>query len=365
MAKILVYGAGPLGSLFAARLQQGGNDVSILARGRRLAELREHGIVLVDLQTEEETVTRVSVVEELAPDDAYDLVLVIMRKNHALQILPVLAANRRTPNVLFLMNNAAGPGALVEALGQERVLIGFPSSAGYREGHTVHCLTGTEEDKAYVPFGEVDGRITGRTQQVARILESAPGFGAQIRTDMDTWQKYHVALLFPTLVPALRAAGVDNYRLARTRDLVVLAVRAVREAFSVLRSLGLPVTPPKFRIINWLPEPLLVLLVRRLLANPLMETALVKHAEAAHDEVQHLIGEFMTLARTTSVPTPAIDRLLRYYQPGAPEVPDGSAEIPLHWGGLLAALGALTILAVACVRLARWLGGSRRRHISS
>ena len=52
------------------------------------------------------------------PDDAYDLVLVIMRKNHALQILPVLAANRHTPNVLFLMNNAAGPSALVDALGK-------------------------------------------------------------------------------------------------------------------------------------------------------------------------------------------------------------------------------------------------------
>ena len=360
MAKVLVYGSGPLGSLFAARLRQGGNDVSILARGRRLAELREHGIVLVDVQTKEETVTRVRVVEELAPDDAYDLVLVIMRKNHALQILPVLAASRHTPNVLFLMNNAAGPGALVEALGQERVLIGFPNSAGYREGHIVHCLTGTEEDKAYVPFGEVDGRITDRTEQVARILESAPGFGAQVRTDMDTWLKYHVALLFPSLAPAMYAAGVDNYRLARTRDLVVLAVRAMREAFSVLRSLGLPVTPSKFNIINWLPEPILVLFLRRLLANPLMETALVKHAEAARDEVQHLIGEFMALARTTSVPTPTIDRLLRYYEPGAPQVADGSAEIPLRWGGLLAALGAVALLAVGCVGLARLLGTKRR-----
>jgi ketopantoate reductase len=199
-----------------------------LARGQRLAELRKHGIVWVDVQTEEETVTRVSVVEGLAPDDAYDLVLVIMRKNHALQILPVLAANRRTPNVLFLMNNAAGPEAFIEALGQERVLIGFPNSAGYRAGHCVHCLTGTEDDKAYVPFGEVDGRITDRTREVAHILESAPGFGAEIRTDMDTWLKYHVALLFPSLAPALRAAGTDNYRLARTRDLVVLAVRAMR-----------------------------------------------------------------------------------------------------------------------------------------
>jgi 2-dehydropantoate 2-reductase len=255
MAKVLVCGAGPLGSLFAARLQQGGNHVSILARGPRLAELREHGVVVVDVLTEERTVTRVDVVERLAPDDAYDLVLVIMRKNHALQILPALAANRHTPNVLFLMNNAAGPGELVDALGQERVLIGFPGSAGYREGYAVHCLTGTEDDVADVPFGEVDGRITARTREVARILASAPGLGAEIRTDMDAWLKFHVALLFPSLAPALYAAGVDNYRLARTRDLVVLAVRAVREGFRVLRARGLPVTPSELKVISGCPNP--------------------------------------------------------------------------------------------------------------
>jgi 2-dehydropantoate 2-reductase len=353
MAKILVYGSGPLGSLFAARLQQGGNDVSILARGERLAQLREHGIVLVDVQTEVQTVTSVNVIDELRPDDAYDLVLVIMRKNHALLILPVLAANLHTPNVLFLMNNAAGPEALVEALGQDRVLVGFPGSAGYREGHVIHCLAGTEEDKASVPFGEVDGRITARTLEVARILESAPGFGAEIRSDMDVWLKYHVALLFPSLAPALRAAAVDNYRLARTRDLVVLAVRAMREGFRVLRSLGLPVTPRKFAVIQWLPEPILVLMVRRLLANPLMETALVKHAEAARSEVEQLIEEFMTLARTTSVPTPTIDHLLHFYDADAPTVPDGSARIPLRWGGMLAMVGGLALLVAGVVALGR------------
>ena len=359
MTKILVYGAGPLGSLFAARLQQGGNEVSILARGQRLAELREYGIELVDVLTEEQTVTRVNVVDRLAADDAYDLVLVIMRKNHALQILPVLAANKHTPNVLFLMNSAAGPGALVDALGQERVLTGFPGSAGYHEGHAVHCLTGTEDDEAYVLLGEVDGRITERTREVARILDSAPGFGAEIRTDMDAWLKYHVALLFPSLAPALRAAGVDNYRLSRTRDLVVLATRAMREGFRVLHSLGLPVTPSKFKVIEWLPEPILVLLVQRLLANPLMETALVKHAEAARSEVEHLIDEFMTLASTTSVPTPTIERLLEYYEPDAPQVPDGSAEIPLRWSGLVVAVGALATLATGGVLLAKWLLGRR------
>jgi ketopantoate reductase len=361
MSKILVYGAGPLGSLFAARLQEGGNDVSILARGQRLDDLRQHGIVLVDAQTKAKTVTGVNVVEALAPDDAYDLVLVIMRKNHVLDILPILAANRRTPNILFLSNNAAGPDAYVEALGKERVLIGFPNSAGYREGHVVHCLSGTEDDPAFVPFGEVDGRITERTRRVADIIESASGFGAEVRTDMDAWLKYHVALLFPSLAPALYAAGVDNYRLARTRDLVVLAIRAIREGFRVLHSLGLPVAPSKLRVIEWLPEPILVLLAQRLLANPLMETALVKHAEAARSEVQHLISEFMALARATPVPTPTIDLLLRYYEPDAPKVPDGSAEIPLRWGGMLVTLGALALLITGGVLLARRLFDTKQQ----
>jgi len=354
-AKILVYGTGPLGSLFATQLQEGGNDVSILARGQRLADLREHGIVLAEFKTKQRTVTRVNVVEELAPDDAYDLVLVIMRKNHALQILPVLAANEHTPNVLFLMNNAAGPGELVEALGRERVLVGFPNAAGYREGHVVHCLAGTEEDPALVPFGEVDGHITARTQRVARILESAPGFGAEIRTDMDAWLKYHVALLMPSLAPALYAAGTDNYRLARTRDLVVLTIRAIREGFRVLRALGLPVTPSKYGIFEWVPEPILVLVLQRLISNEMMEVAMVRHANAARDEVKHLADEFLALARATPVPTPTIDRLYPHLDPDTPLVPEGSAEIPLKWGGVLVGAGVLAVVLVRGVLLVRRL----------
>jgi ketopantoate reductase len=360
-AKILVYGAGPLGSIFAARLQEGGNDVSLLARGQRLADLREHGIVLHDVNTSQQTVTQATIVEDLAPDDAYDLVLVIMRKNHALKILPVLAANQHTPNVLFLMNNGAGPGELTEALGPERVLIGFPNSAGYREGHVVHCLAGTEEDKATIPFGEVGGRITARTRQVARILESAVGYDTEIRTDMDAWLKTHVALLFPSLGPALYAAGTDNYRLARTRDAVVLAIRAIREGFRVLRALDVPITPPNLKRFDRLPEPVLVALLQRMLAHEKMEIALAKHANAARDEVKHLADEFLALARTTSVPTRAIDRLYPYLDPDTPLMTEGSADIPLKWGGMLAGLGVLAGAVTGLILLVNRLSGKKRR----
>jgi ketopantoate reductase len=340
--KILVYGAGPLGSLFAARLHEGGNDVSLLSRGKRLDDLRQHGIVLKDFYTKKETVTHVNIVEALAPEDAYDLVLVIMRKNHALKILPILGANRHTPNVLFLTNNAAGPDELIQALGKERVLVGFPGAAGYFEGHRIHCISGTEEEKAPVPFGEVDGQISERTKWVASVLETAPGVAAQIRTDMDAWSKTHVALLFPSLGPALYAAGTDNFRLSQTRDLLILAIRAIREGFQVLHALHVPIVPRKMKIFEWIPEPILLLFLRRFTTHEAMQIALVGHANAARSEIQHLADEFLVLARMTSVPTPAIDRLYPYLDPATPSMPEGSKEIPLHWGGLLA---CITVLA--------------------
>jgi 2-dehydropantoate 2-reductase len=334
--KILVYGAGPLGSLFAARLRQGGNDVSLLARGKRLSDLREYGIVLKDFYTKQETVTHVNIVERLLPEDVYDLVLVIMRKNHALEILPILAANQHTPNVLFLMNNAAGPEAFVHALGKERVLVGFPNSAGYFDGYKIHCIAGQVEDKAAVLFGEVDGSITERTKWVASVFESMPGYEAEIRTDMDAWHKTHVALLFPSIGPALYAAGTDNFRFSRTRDLLVLAIRAIREGFQVLHALDVPIIPGKMKIFELIPEPFLVLFLRRFITHPAMKIALVGHANAARNEAQHLADEFLVLARSTSIPTPAIDRLYPYFNPETPLMPERSKEIPLRWGGLVA-----------------------------
>lgn len=346
---ILVYGAGPLGSVFAAKLHQGGHAVSLLARGQRLADLREHGVVIHNLTNDEWVTARVNVVERLAPEDVYDVIMVIMRKNNALDILPILAANTGTPTIMFLMNNAAGPEPFIAAVGRERVLVGFPASAGYREGHVVHCLTGTEAEPYPIPFGEVDGRITERTQRIAAIFNATPGFQADVRADMDAWHKYHVALLMPSLAPALYACGTDRRRLLRTRDALVLAIRAVREGFRVLRAKGLPLTPDSLRLFAWLPEPLLVWFLRKRFADERMEVAMVRHANAARDEIKHLTDEFLALAHTTPILTPNIDRLYPYLDPATPLLPDGSQEIPLDWrgvwllGGALAALGAAVV----------------------
>jgi ketopantoate reductase len=350
--KILVYGAGPLGSLLASRLHDAGHDVSLLARGRRLADLREYGNVLVDTETGKQTVTRPNVIERLDPQDAYDLVLVVMRKNRALEILPILAANKHTPNILFLMNNAAGPDALVQALGKERVMMGFPMAAGFRRGHVIHYLAGGGPGKpARIPIGEADGGIRSRTRVVAAVLGTMEGVEAEIRTDMDAWLKTHVALLMPSLAPAMRAAGRDNVRMAHTRDAIVLAIRAIREGFRVLRKLGYPIVPSSTWMFRWLPEPILVWGFRKQLPDPRMRTAMLEHADAAQDEIRHLAGEFDALIRRAGAPTPVIDGLKKYFDPDTPPLPEGSCGIPLDWRFLWIPAGVLLAVSAGIALL--------------
>jgi 2-dehydropantoate 2-reductase len=345
--KILVYGAGPLGSLFAARLCEAGHEVSLLARGQRLDDLKKYGIVLVDTQTNQEMIVHPRIVECLDPEDMYDLVLVIMRKNRALEILPTLAANRHTPDILFLMNNAAGPGELVDALGQERIMMGFPMAAGYRREHVVYYLVGARPGKkAMIPIGEVDGRITSRLRRVGHILASMEGFDADLRTDIDAWLKTHVALLMPSLAPAMRAAGRDNVRMAHTRDAIVLAIRAIREGFRVLRALGYPIVPQSVKIFERLPEPILVWGFQKRLVDPRIRVAMFEHGEAAQDEIKYLADEFIALKHRTSVPTPATDQLYAYFNPATPAMPEGSARYPLDWRFLWPIVGVLAGLMV-------------------
>jgi hypothetical protein len=86
----------------AARLKESGQEISILARGQRLADIREHGIILEEVSSDRQSTTRVKVVEQLEPEDAYDLVVVMMPKHHLSEILPILAANQHTPRILFI-----------------------------------------------------------------------------------------------------------------------------------------------------------------------------------------------------------------------------------------------------------------------
>ena len=124
----------------------------------------------------------------------------------------------------------------------------------------------------------------------------------------------------------------------------------------MLRALGVTITPTNLKIVEWIPEPILVVLLRRLITLDAMKVALVGHANAARDEMQHLTDEFLTLTRNTSIPTPAIDQLYPFLDPNTPLMPKGSSQIPLKWGGLLVGLGIFAVVLMGLIYIVKAIG---------
>jgi 2-dehydropantoate 2-reductase len=303
-ARILVIGAGVNGSVCAAGLYNGGVDVTVLARGKRYEELRDQGIVIEDPFKQKRSVTRVPVIDHLDAQDVYDYVLVVVRKNQALDLLPALAENE-SPNIVFMGNNLSGPQEFVNVLGKERVMMGGVYGAGKRDGNVIRAIT---FKSAASPFGEIDGKITPRLQWLAAIFRRA-GFKMELSKNIVDFQMTHgvgVALIGQLTVKH----GGDVKALARSKDDLLLFVAGRREGQRALRALGHQILPWSEVAMGMIPGFLQVLGLRALLNSKLGEVGLAWHVSQAPDEIQQLAMELQALVDEAGIPAPAIRRVL-------------------------------------------------------
>jgi 2-dehydropantoate 2-reductase len=303
--KILVCGAGVIGSLYAGRLHQAGHHVTVLARASRRADIECHGLVLQDIVTGARAVARVSVVGKLLAEDSYDMVLVTVRRDQLSGILPDLALNMNSPSVLFMLNNPSGSPALVETLGPGRVMLGFPGAGGSMEGYVVYYAIIPQQPTT---IGEPNGKETIRLQTLLQTLRAC-GFRVRVENDMDAWLTSH-AFFVTSVSGAIYLAGGDCGSLSRSPSLLKLMVDGVRQGFSVVRALGRPVHPLALNVLfTWLPQSFAINYWRRYFSQQTAEFIFARHARHASAEMQVLAMECRLLAGKTGGPAPALVRL--------------------------------------------------------
>jgi 2-dehydropantoate 2-reductase len=256
--RLLVYGAGICGSLFAAQLHQAGHDVSLLARGERLAALRRHGLRLAEQDSPDVRRIPVPVVER--PADGYDLIAVLVRAHQVDDVLASLA--EVDGDVLFLHNWAAGAQPLVTVLGHQRVLLGFPALGGTMDGDVVrYRAPNFVTRRVAMPIGEPDGQTTPRLERIVRTFRAA-GLSAKAEPRMDAWLTTHAAFEVP-LGQAVHAAG-GPVALADDPDAVRRMLGRIRQNLAAMPT---PPVPRAFSALQTLPYGLLVVALRRFLRS--------------------------------------------------------------------------------------------------
>ena len=292
MKRIVVIGAGVLGSLYGARLAAAGHSVTVVARGSRLTELQRGPIAILNDEDGVTAAATVEAVPNLKPDDDHDLALVIVRADQIDDLLPDLAANRGVKAFLFMHNRAAGNSALAQAVGPERLLLGFPGAGGWLDGSTVRYRLIPEQPTT---LGEPDGRLSPRLRQIAEIFEKA-GFSVSLNRRMDDWLKTH-AMLVTAIAGAIYLADGSTTALAKSRDSVRALVRGIRQGFNLLTEAGFVIEPKKLALIVGLPPILPQLYLRRLLARPASELIMARHANAVPGEMLKLVEELRVIVR--------------------------------------------------------------------
>ena len=302
--RIVIIGAGVLGSLYGSRLAAAGHSVTVVARGSRLTELQRGPIVISNDEDGVIATATVEAVPNLMPDDDYDLAHVVVRAEQIDDLLPDLAANRGVKAFLFMHNRAAGNSALAQAVGPERLLLGFPGAGGWLDGTTVRYRLIPEQPTT---LGEPDGRLSPRLRQVAEIFEKA-GFTVALNRRMDDWLKTH-AMLVTAIAGAIYLADGSTTALANSRESVRTLARGIRQGFGLLSESGVGIEPKKLALLVGLPPLLPQLYLRRLLARPASELTMARHANAVPGEMLKLIEELRAIVRLEPRKAPELEAL--------------------------------------------------------
>lgn len=279
--RILIYGAGVIGSIYAVYLYQSGCEVTVLARGHRLEELCRKGLLYRDGKRIQKADVRI--IAQLEPDDRYDYIFLTVRAGQLHQALAQLKVNI-SPTIVTMVNSLEDYSLWEEICGKGRILPAFPGAGGsIREGILDAGLT----PRLIQPttFAEIDGSRTERIDTLKRILTSA-GIPCQIVPDMHAWQICHLAMVVPLADAYYMVA--DPKAVHKDKAVMRKTAQALHENFVRLKAKGDAISPPKLNLFRICPVVLMALVLPFVYNSPFGDRFMYQHAMKAKEEMEQL-----------------------------------------------------------------------------
>lgn len=188
--RILIYGAGVIGSLYAVLLKEAGYDTTIYARGHRLEALQNQGL----LYKKNNIIKKVDIkiIDHLQDNDIYDFIFLTVRENQLYQALKELKSNK-SKTIITMVNTLDNYEKWESIVGKGKILPAFPGAGG--------TITNNILDASFTPrfiqpttFSEISEKKTKRTEQLSQIFKQARIPFQQVN-DMHIWQLCHLRMV--------------------------------------------------------------------------------------------------------------------------------------------------------------------------
>lgn len=286
--KIVIFGAGGIGSFYGAMLKKSGADVWFIARGRHLRTMLENGLRVESLFGNF-TIDAVKATDDAAEIGAADLIVISVKQYQTAGILKDLENLIGGETVLLTFQNGVdGHALLAERFGAERVLAGVPviSSNLVEPGFVRHVASGE------VVIGELDGAMSERARKIAAAFENAK-IPIQVAPNVREilWHKLLWNAGFSSLICLTGCDSQEVLSVAETREIVE---KAIAEAIAVGKAQG----------FNFAPDHLEMLMESTAAKAPIRTSMLLDREAGRPLEYEAITGAVVKKGKQFSVPTP-------------------------------------------------------------
>ena len=279
--RILIFGAGVIGSLYGALLAEAGYDVSVYARGRRLESLTQDGL----LYRSKGKIRKapIKVLSKIQPGDRYDLIFLTVRENQLHMALEELRQNC-SPTIVTMVNSLETYDQWEEICGEGRIIPAFPGAGGGFDGSVLDASL-TPRLIQPTTFGKKDGR----EGELSRVLSRAK-IPYQIVPDMHAWQLCHLAMVVPIADAYYEADDPENA--GRDAALMRKTAKQIRDNLGAIAARNIPLSPGKMQAFRLLPVPLVGWILGRVYQSSFGDRFMYRHSMKAPDEMRQLHEQF-------------------------------------------------------------------------
>ncbi len=282
--KILVFGAGVVGTTYAWQLQEAGYDITLFVRKQRMVRYAHSGVPVnyTDLRNQAkdygQSVFRPSVIDRLDANNPFDLIIVSVRSNQWSDALPYIAKYAGKADVLLLGNMWEEVKSARKIFPEGKCFFGFPGAViGSPTENGINCHL---FNNGHTILGEPGNKATERLKKTAEILDSA-GLNPKTEKNIKDWlpTRYLISAIQPALIN--KAGGARLF--ASNKMLIRQYIIALKEGQKVCRKKGVKSVKlfPFSRF--FLPGFLLTTLIRRQFSDEVV-AALDNHMKHAAAE---------------------------------------------------------------------------------
>ena len=278
--RLLIYGAGVIGSLYAVLLKKAGFDVSVYARGRRLAVLKSRGLLYYENNKLRKS--KVKVLKELKRDDKYDFIFLTVRENQLYAALEELKYNNS--DIVTMVNSIDDYRNWEDICGKGRIIPAFPGAGGSIRNDILDAAL-TPSFVQPTTFGKISRKKTVRINKLAGILKKAK-IPYKIADDMHLWQICHLAMVVP-IADAYYEAKYPK-RAGYEHKLMLKTAKRLKRNFNFIKLWHGKVLPRKFNIFLYAPTWLLATVIAFIFRSSFAYKFMYRHSMKAKDEMNNL-----------------------------------------------------------------------------